>query len=498
MFYTRTTKTASGATAVQVVRYENRKKIIVAHIGSAFTEKEILSLKQTARQWIEKISKQRSLLPAKATASVNLLPLDKCQYLGIRYSFIYEILSEIFVLFKFHLFYNPLLTDLALMRIVEPASKLYSLELLEQYFGIKHERRDFYRQLSLLTNLKDQAEDKILTIAKRYFNFDFSLVFYDVTTLYFESFEPDELRKCGFSKDNKANQPQILIGLIVNADGFPVAYEIFAGNKFEGHTFIPIIAAFRRKHRVKQLTVVADAAMLSLDNMRVLKKNGLRYIVGARLGNLSINAIKNINENLPRKDGAAIRMKTACGGLICSFSTARFRKDKYEMEKQIRKAESAIKDPSKLKRVKFLKNAKSAHYELNAELIKRQKTLLGIKGYYTNLPPKIDSQAIIRHYHNLWHVEQTFRIAKRDLEMRPIYHFKEQTIKAHVLICFMALAVSKYMEIKTGKSLKHIVKSLKNVTDARIFNTLAEQEIVLRSEISDETKHLISKLGVWY
>lgn len=138
MFHIRTTKTTSGATAVQVVRYENRKKIIVVHIGSAHSVAELLSLKQTAAQWIERVSRQTSFLPVQDKNSSTLIPLDKCHYLGVRYTFIYEILSQLFVLFKFHLFSDPLLADLILMRIVEPASKSHSLKLLKQYFGIIH------------------------------------------------------------------------------------------------------------------------------------------------------------------------------------------------------------------------------------------------------------------------------------------------------------------------------------------------------------------------
>lgn len=471
---------------------------MVVHIGSAHSRAEILSLKKVAAQWIEKTSGQRRLLLDEDQSSRHLLPLDKCRYLGVRYVLLYEMLSRLLTLFKFHLVHNPLLFDLILIRIVEPASKLHSLELLEEYFGIKHSRRDLYRQLGAVANLKDQVEARILMMAKRHFHFDFSLVFYDVTTLYFESFAPDELRQCGFSKDNKANQPQVLIGLMVNADGFPVAYEMFAGNKFEGHTLIPVIAAFQRKHNIDRLTVVADAAMVSFKNMDELNKNSLGYIVGARLGNLPGNLFQRITGSLRQTASATIRLPTPYGDLICSFSSDRFRKDKHEMEKQVRRATTAIKEPTKCKRMKFLKNTGATRYELNLALIRKQEQLLGVKGYYTNLPPAMDDQSIIRHYHNLWRVEQAFRIAKCDLEMRPIYHFKEQTIRAHILICFMALAVSKYMELKTSKSLKHIIHSLKTVTDARILNLLTDQEITLRTEIPAETQYLLRQLGVWY
>jgi len=171
--------------------------------------------------------------------------------------------------------------DLIIIRIIEPASKLYSLELLNEFFNIKYRRKDFYRYLPEFALLKDKTENKILALAKKEFNFDFSLVFYDVTTLYFETFQADELRKPGFSKDGKSQQPQVLIGLIVDVQGFPVAYEIFKGNEFEGKTFIPIISAFKRKHDIKELTVVADAAMLSLDMLRRLKPADYHISSGA-------------------------------------------------------------------------------------------------------------------------------------------------------------------------------------------------------------------------
>lgn len=498
MFYIRTTKTASGSTAVQVVRYENRQKIIVAHIGSARNAKELSLLKQNAAAWIEKTTRQQKLRLFHSAASTHLIPLDKCKYLGVRYSFIYEVLSRLFTVFKFHLLRRPLLTDLALIRIVEPTSKLRSVELLKEYFGIQHQRRNLYRQIPVLAAQKNHIESQVLTVARKQFNFDFSLVFYDVTTLYFESGTQDELRRPGFSKDFRAHKPQILIGLVVNAKGFPIAYEIFEGNKFEGHTIIPIITALQRRHRIKQLTVVADAAMLSIANMQALQKNGLRYIVGARIGNLPDRLTRKINLKLKQIDGASQRFTSGHGILICDFSATRFRKDKHEMEKQIRKARFALQDPSKMKRLKFVKNVSHSRYQLNTELIEKTKLLLGIKGYYTNLPSKISNDTIINHYHNLWHIEQAFRIAKNDLRIRPMYHFKKQAIQTHILICFMALAISKYIEIKTGRSIKSVIKTLKSVTDARILNTLTEKEVVLRSEIQDDTKQILKQLGVWY
>lgn len=497
MFYIRTTKTASGSTAVQIVRYENRKKVIVSHIGSAHNREELFSLKRIASEWITRTSKQQALFPIKHPSS-KLVHLDKCEYLGFRYGLTYEVINKIFAHFKFHLLENELLTDLVVARIAEPASKLRSLKLLSEYFGIVHGHRELYRQLPKFPELKSQIEAKVLAIAKKEFNFTFALVFYDVTTLYFESFEPDDLRKHGFSKDNKPGQPQILIGLLVSSNGFPVSYHIFEGNKFEGHTLLPVILSFKQKHKIDVLTVVADAAMISLENTTLLEANGIKYIVGARTGNLSLQLQRKISAQLNKRDGVTSRVMTDYGALICGFSEKRYRKDKREMERQIKKAEWSLKDRSAIKRSKFLKTIGTTRYALNTELIEKAKLLLGIKGYYTNLGSEVSDHLIILQYHNLWHVEQAFRIAKSDLEMRPIYHFKRYAIEAHILICFMALAVCKYMEIKTNKSTKAVVRLLKSVTDARILNTLNQEEIVMRSVIKDEVRQLLAQLARWY
>ena len=495
MYHIRTIKTSSGAHAVQVVRYEDRKRIVVVHIGSAHTDAELVSLKQSAAVWIEKTTKQQCLLPDNQPAT-NMIPIDKCCFLGVRYSFLYETLNKLLDKFHYQQFLSPLFLDLILMRIVEPASKLHSLELLEEYFGIQHGRRELYRQFPKILKLKDQIEAEITRVAKKHFGFDFTVVFYDVTTLYFESFDPDELRKPGFSKDNKSAQPQIVIGLIVSQDGFPVSYEVFAGNKFEGHTLIPVITTFKRKQSIDFLTVVADAAMISADNVRSLNEAGLSYVVGARMANLSKSTIVEISKTLNKQDGESFRIETKHGTLVCNFSLKRYRKDKREMEKQLKKADALLKYPGSMRRTKFIKNKSNKNLELNEALIEKTENLLGIKGYYTNLGEDISNETIINQYHNLWRIEQAFRIAKSDLEARPIYHFKEEAIKVHVLICFMALAVCKYMEIKTGQSIKSIIKNFRSVPDARLFNELTGKEIVLRIKIRQEIKLILERLGL--
>lgn len=305
-------------------------------------------------------------------------------------------------------------------------------------------------------SLKGKAENIVLDFAKKHYSFEFDLLFYDVTTLYFEAFEEDELRKNGFSKDNKSQQPQILVALMVSKEGFPIAYEIFPGNTFEGHTIVPVIKRFINKNKVDTFTVIADAAMISDDNIKNLKEEKINYIVGARLGNLSYDLIHKIDKAILREDGENIRIKTNKGFLVCSYSSTRYRKDKYEMEKQIEKAEHIIKNPSKTRKLKFTK-ADGQKLELNQELINKTKKLLGLKGYYTDLEESlVSNDIIIERYHELYRIEQAFRIAKSDLQTKPIFHYKEEPIKLHLLICFMALVISKHIELESGMSIKKL------------------------------------------
>jgi transposase len=341
--------------------------------------------------------------------------------------------------------------------------------------------------------LKSKSESIALDFAKKHYAFNFDLLFYDVTTLYFETFEEDELRKNGFSKDNKSQQPQILVALMVTKEGFPIAHEVFAGNTFEGHTIIPVVKKFINKNKVKEFTVVADAAMISIENIQSLKENSINYIVGARLGNLSNDLITEVDKNISREDGKSIRLKTENGYLICSYSSIRYRKDKYEMEKQIEKAKFIIHNPSKSKKLKFTK-ANGQNIELNQKLIDKTKKILGIKGYYTNLEEGIVSNTtIIERYHELYKIEQAFRISKSDLQTRPIFHYKEEPIKLHLLICFIALVVSKHIELQTNQSIRNFIHECKKITDARLMNLITGKEIRIRANLTPLTNEILKK-----
>jgi transposase len=488
----RVVKTASKALAVQVVHYRNNKRIILQHLGSAHSDQELNDLMLLAEEWIKNYSGQLSVFPDEDPN--KLLHINHCTFLGIRYNFFYEQIRKLQAKVGFDDL-PILLQDLALIRIFEPASKLRSLELLEQYFGVHHARKTYYKIAPKCIELKKTVEEKVVYFAKAHYAFNFDILFYDVTTLYFETFEEDELRKNGFSKDNKSQQPQILIGLMVTKEGFPIAYEVFCGNTFEGHTIIPVIRDFIKRNKVEEFTVVADAAMISSENVRQFTENSINYIVGARLANTSSGLLDTIDKNITRENGKSIRIKTDNGYLICSYSSVRYRKDLYEMNKQIEKAKKIIANPSKSKKLKFTQT-NGQKIELNEKLIEKTKKLLGIKGYYTNLKETIaDNQTIIERYHELYKIEQAFRMSKSDLETRPIFHFKEQPIKLHLLTCFMALVISKHIELKTGVSIRKFIDEVKKIADGQLLNQITNKVVIVKAKPTDKMNEFIVNLS---
>lgn len=494
MLKIRVVKTGSSAQAVQAVSYQNNKRIIVKHFGSSHSREHLDELVTIAKEWVKDHTSQLSIFPDDNPNSV--LYINHCSFLGVYYTFFHQLITSIEDQLEFTHLKQPILDDLVIIRLFEPASKLRSIELLDTYFGIKHLRKNFYKVAPHWLELKKVVESKVVAFAQQFYEFTYNLLFYDVTTLYFETFEDDELRKQGFSKDNKSEQPQILVALMVTKDGFPIAYEIFTGNTFEGHTIIPVVKSFIDNHKVKHFTVIADAAMISTTNIEELRKNNINYIVGARLGNLPNDLIDKIDQQISREDGRCIRLKTPNGDLICSYSSTRYRKDKYEMEKQVERAEKIIENPSLNKKVKFTKTTEQKT-ELNEGLIQKHKKLLGIKGYCTDLDENIlSNDLVIERYHELYKIEQAFRISKSDLETRPIFHFKEQPIKLHMLICFMALVISKHIEIKTGVSLRRFITECKKVTDARMLNKITGKEIRIRTNLAPLMQQFLQKLDI--
>jgi len=276
------------------------------------------------------------------------------------------------------------------------------------------------------------------------------VVFYDVTTLYFEVDQEDELRKTGFSKEGKHQNPQIVLGLLVSKNGYPLAYEIFKGNQFEGHTMLPVVDAFKTKYNLSQLIIIADSGLLSNSNIEELQTKGYEFILGARIKNEN----KKIKEKilaLTLKNGESAVIKKDGLKLIVTYSDDRAKKDRYNREKGLRKLEKQINRGRLTKASitnrgynKFLKLEGEITVGLDTQKLEQDSLWDGLKGYVTNAP--LSKDQIIENYQHLWQIEKAFRIAKTDLKIRPVYHRLQRRIEAHICISFAAYKLYKELE----------------------------------------------------
>jgi transposase len=467
----RKVKNSVGNVSIQIGRYQGHSFNLYKHIGSAKNDFELKLLLKKAQQIISQ--NQFSLLKPIESFIVDL---TKFNAIGYSHVFAYEVLSDYFsMIFPSA---NEYFKNLVIVRLVDPVSKIQSLELLKEYFGINYKKSNIFNQLLLFD--KTLITNATVLFAQKNFNFDFSLVFYDVTTLYFETNKSDEFRKNGFSKDNKLNQPQILIGLLVDRNGFPIDFNVFEGNKFEGHTLLPIIERFRIEHNVKTFTVVADAGMLSQNNLNELEKLGLCYIVANRTASISLDNLKSIVKRLNSKDNKTVSRIAGKRKIIFQYSAKRAKKDEFDLAKNIKKAELILNNPCKIiRRSKFVKNVSTSKLIMNYELIEKHHLLVGIKSYVTNLED-ISNSTVIERYRDLWKVEKAFRISKSDLQARPIYHRKKEMICAHILIVFAALAVSKIIEYKSKQSVKSFVHEIMKPIDCTFEDLIGDRKLIFR------------------
>jgi len=469
-----------------VVRYVGKKREIIKHVGSADIKEELLALEAAAIRYIEE---HRLQLPLLRDAP-RLIDLDRTQLSSVTHRFAREKLDALASLCGLS-FLHPLYRDLAYMRLIEPSSKLRAIELIERHFGVHYAERTVYRLLKQFIEEKADIERVASALTPRH---SCAMLLYDVTTLYFETHaEDDTLRARGFSKDNKMQQPQIVVGLLVSSDGCPLRHDVWKGNTFEGHTMLPVLDAYAKEHKEKPI-VVADAAMLSRENVKKLEDGGYSYIVGARLANLPPALIERIETELSKRDGEILRLSTDRGDLIVGFSLKRYRKDKGDMERQWKRAEAFVERSEPGKRAKFVRK-EEGRYLLDEDLKRKTERLCGIKGYHTNIPEAtLSSASVIEKYRELWRVESSFRMAKSDLATRPIFHRVEDAVRSHVLLCFVSLVLLSYIERSTGFSPRRIRDILWNVSEAHLLDTLTGEIHILQSSLDEYHESGLSTL----
>ncbi len=456
MTFIRKVKTASGATAVQIARKEYGRIIKIDHIGSAHNDEELQLLITLAKQRLQ--GSQQSLFDAPD------MELD----IGLKQSFSGLLLTVLIEQYK-HLGFDQLADEdfayLCVARIVEPTSKLDSLRVLAD-LGIGGTSKDrLYRCLKQVIDKDYRTTITKLCFARAQAR-GIRLVLYDVTTLYFEVQKEDDYRKPGMSKERRL-EPQIIVGLLVDQHGFPLGLSSFEGNTAETKTILPVMEQFKLQHGLTDITVVADAGMLSAANLEALATAGYHYIVGSRLYKIPYDIVE-YQKTKQLADNQIMTTQLDGQRIIYQYRAKRAALDLRNIKKQIEKAKQIVSGTTTAKKAKFL-TVTTKNKRLNQALIDKASALAGIKGYVTNLD--IPDDQVITHYHQLWHVEASFRMAKSDLRARPIFHHKRDAIEAHLTMVLAALAIGRTIESLTGLSMKQFVKTLRPIrTGAVIVN----------------------------
>lgn len=474
---------------------QGRRNVLVKHLGTARTPVEATQLTTAAQSFINETrirSGVLSFFDTRYSQSELAALMGRLTFREARDSLAYRFFRYFYRTIGGDGIADACFRDLVIARIVEPASKRKTREILEQRFGIRYSLTTIYRTLQGAHGRRERIEAIVTRFLTQTLQEDVTVLFFDVTTLYFEATDADDFRRYGFSKDHRSDQPQIVVGLTVTRSGMPIAHRVFPGNTFEGHTMLPALMDIFERMASDTAVIVADSAMLSHDNMEQLEEKKLRYIVGARLANLSQARFAAIATTLPRTHGATVRLPYGNGRvLIVSYSVKRAAKDRHDREKHVKRAEEALKDPSRIpRRYKYVTVTKQEkRYRLNVALIERAKQLEGVKGYITNAVDLSDTE-VIEKYAALWQVEKAFRMSKSDLMARPVFHTLQASIEAHLLIVFTALVVSRYVETVSKASIVSVVRTLTAVKEIIVEDRASGQSVSKYTQGTEAAKQL--------
>jgi transposase len=469
----------SGSTSVQIIDKSKGKYEVIKTIGSSSDPKEIERLLEEAEHEKAKITGQFSI-NFHAEEEEELVDLFYQGLDNIRLVGPELLLGSLFDQIGFNRIKDELFRHLVITRLCFPVSKLKTTDYLFKYKGLRIDVERIYRYLDKLYNKqKDLVHQISYDHTCQILDSGISVVFYDVTTLYFETDLQDDLRKSGFSKDGKHQHPQIVLGLLVSIEGYPLAYEVFEGNKFEGHTMLPVVEAFKLKFNLQNLVLVADAGLLSNTNIIELQSRQYEYILGARIKNEK-HQIREQILSLSLKNGESAELvKDYNTRLIISYSDDRAKKDKANREKGLQKLEKAIQKGKLTKSNinnrgynKYLKLDGDINISIDYNKFNDDQKWDGLKGYVTNT--KLSKKEVIDQYGNLWKIERAFRISKTDLKIRPIYHRLRHRIEAHICIAFSAYKLFKELE----RQLKENNSNLSPEKAIEIANTIFSITII--------------------
>jgi len=442
-------KNRSGSTSVVVVDKSNGNYKELVSIGTCSNEADIKFLCEKAHQWI--IDYTHSLVldfdNKKQQTEAFINQIDQVLINGSQL-----LLNKIFDKVGFGAIKDEVFRHLVISRLSFPGSKRATAAYLKDYFNEDVDLNQIYRYMDKLQS-KYQSQIQKISVEHtiQILGNAIGIVFYDVTTLYFESGEEDDLRICGFSKDGKHQNPQVVLGLLVSAGGYPLAYQIFEGNTFEGHTMLQVIDSFAKQYDIAGAIVVADAGLMSSKNIAELEKKKYKYIIGAKIKNESADIKKWIlSQTLEDGQFSELKKEDNCR-LIIGYSIKRAMKDFDNRQKGIKRLEKLNKSGKLTKSSinkrgynKYLTLSGKIDVAINYELFETDKRWDGLKGYRTNTT--LNAFEVHENYSNLWRIENAFRVSKSTIEIRPMFHFTTKRIQAHVCICFAAYKVYKELE----------------------------------------------------
>lgn len=480
-----------GVVSIQIIAKIKGKSKLIKTIGSSKDPFEIEQMVREGKKFIESYGGQGVLGFSK---SAGILKSSFEAITSHTEKGTELLLGNIFDDIGFNQINDDLFRKLVLSRITNPVSKLKTSDYLDSYKGEDYPVQHIYRYMDKLHSTQKEFVQQIsYEHTQKVLGGQISVVFYDVTTLYFEIDKEDDLRKTGFSKEGKHQNPQIVLGLLVSKDGYPLAYDIFEGNKFEGHTMLPVIDSFKIKYRIQQLIIIADSGLLSAKNIEELQDKGYKFILGARIKNEK-QCVQDQILNLDLQDTQSATIDKGDSKLIITYSRKRAEKDKHNRDRGLKKLERRIKS-GKLTKAhinnrgynKYLVMQGNIKITINKEKFNNDSKWDGLKGYLTNTA--LSNDQVIENYNNLWQIERAFRISKTDLKIRPVYHRVQRRIEAHICISFAAYKVFKELERQlklkkvdlSAEKAINIAKTIYQIK-AETNNTIVEHLLLLTPE----------------
>ena len=481
----------SGLVSVQVITKIKGKSKLVRTMGSSRDDKVIESLVERGYQFIATYGGQKTFDFSDESSMLRLAFQSISSHIEVGTELL---LGKIFDDIGFSVVDDIIFKQLVISRLTYPVSKLKTSDYLGKYHDLDYPVQQIYRYMDKLHSTQKELVQQIsYTHTKKILGGQISVVFYDVTTLYFEIDQEDGLRKTGFSKEGKHQNPQIVLGLLVSKNGYPLAYDIFEGNKFEGHTMLPVLDSFKEKYNLDQMVIIADSGLLSNTNIKELESGGYEFILGAR--------IKNEKRYIQRKI-LSLKLKNTESAVV-SYSDNRAKKDLQNRERGLKKLEKQIKTGSLTKSNinnrfynKYLKMEGNISIVIDYSKFKADSAWDGLKGYLTNA--NLSKDEVIANYGHLWQIEKAFRISKTDLKIRPIYHRLQRRIETHICISFVAYKIYKELE-RQLKNIKSILSPEKAIEIAKtIYQVRARtqnNDVVHTLLISKEQKYLAKLFG---